>query len=221
MHFEKQVAMRRSIVVLTGLLILLSLAAHPSQAQSSAWSLQILEADARHLLLELTLSAFESEMVSHDGVGYQRLRVADWGHWGQPGQPRLPMHSVPLGMPGPGNPQVSVIEAESETLEEVLLHPVPTLELGGTEDTPQIVETFVLDSGAYSADTFYPGPLTEAASIGLLRDQPIFQLRLYPFQYNPLRRELRFYHRLQVRVTFPEAPLSLAEASRAPPITRV
>jgi hypothetical protein len=209
--------MRRAIVVLIWLLILLSLAAPPSQAQSSAWSLQILEADEQHLLLELILSAFESETVTHDGVGYQRLRVAEWGRWGQPGQPQLPMHSVPLGMPGPGNPQISVIEAESETLEGVLLYPASTLELGGTEDAPQIVETFVLDSGAYSADTFYPGPLTEAASIGFLRDQPVFQLRLYPFQYNPLRRELRFYRRLKVRVTFPEAPLSLAEVGRAQP----
>ena len=62
--------MRRRTVVLLWLLILFSLTAPTSRVQSGAWSLQILEADERHLLLELTLLSFESEMVTHDRVQY-------------------------------------------------------------------------------------------------------------------------------------------------------
>ena len=186
--------------------------------QSDPWALQILEADERHVLLELSMSSFESERIVHEGTEYQRLRVAGWPSWGQPGQPQLPMYSIPLGMPRLGSPHISVLEAESETLTGYVLHPTPAMERSGTDEAPQVAEGFVLDSSVYSADTFYPGPLAEAASIGFLRDQPLFQLRLYPLQYNPLRQELRFYRRLKVLIAFPESTASLEETDRAQPV---
>ena len=173
-------------------------------AQPDRPSVQVLEADERHLIVELTVPTFEAQSVTHDGVEYQRLRVAEWPLWGQPGQPQLPMFTVPLGMPGPGEPQVVVTETETELIEGVWPYPAPALELGGTEDVPQVVEVFSFDPKAYSADTFYPGPLAETTSVGWLRDQPMFQLRVYPFQYNPLRREMRVCRRIKLLVTFPE-----------------
>jgi uncharacterized repeat protein (TIGR01451 family) len=209
--------MRRSSAVFLCLCILLSLTTPAGQAQSGAWSLQVLEADERHVLLELTLPSFESEAITQEGTQYQRVWVTEWGSWGQAGQPQLPMVSVPLGMPWPGDPQISVIEAESETFEGYLLYPAPGVELESSEDVPQVAEVFTLDASTYRTDTFYPGQLAEAAASGFLRDQAMFQLRLYPFQYNPLRRELRVYRRLKVQVVFPEASPSLAEAGRAQP----
>jgi uncharacterized repeat protein (TIGR01451 family) len=187
-------------------------------SQPDTWSLQILEADARHVLLELTLSATVSETVVHDGTTYQRWRVADWPNWGQPGQPQLPMHAVPLGMPAPGVPQVAVIAAESQTVAGVLAYPAPALALEGEDVSPQVVETFAFDAGTYRVDDFVPGPMAEAASVGWLRDQPMFQLRLYPFQYNPQQRELRIYRRLRVLVTFPTDDLTSTGASRPEPV---
>ncbi len=209
--------MRRLTIVLLWLLFLSNLAAPASRAQSGDWSIQILEADERHVLLELTLPSFESEVITYEGTQYQRVWVAGWGSWGQPGHPQLPMYTVPLGMPWLGDPQISVVEAESETIEGYLLYPAPAIELEGPEDAPHTVEKFSLDANVYSTDAFYPGPLAEAAYPGFLRDQAIFQLRLYPFQYNPLRQELRLYHRLKVRVVFPEAPLTLTEADQTRP----
>ena len=205
--------MRRPILGLLGLLLLFSLIPPASQAKSGPWSLQLLEADEQHVLLELTLSAFHSETVIHDGVQYQRLRVAGWGMQGQPGQPQLPMHAILLGMPRSGSPQVSLVEADSYTVAGRLIHPAPALALEEETDGPHVLEAFAFDADAYSADTFYPGPLAEATPGGWLRDQPVSQLRLSPFQYNPLRRELRVYRRLVVRVTFPEGGLGTAEAA--------
>jgi PKD repeat protein len=211
-------SMRPRTAILVLLILLLSSRMAPTgQAQSGTWSLQILEADERHVLLELTLPAFESQTVTHDGVKYQRLRVAQWGYWGRPGQPRLPMYSIPLGTPGPEVPQISVIEAERQVVEGVMPYPVPVPALEGTEGAPRVIETFAFDADAYSTDTFYPGTLTEPASIGFLRDQPMFQLRLYPFQYNPRHRELHVYRRLRVQVSFPQGRAPAAEAGHAQP----
>jgi hypothetical protein len=192
--------------------IILGVTASPAQGQSSDGALEILEADEEHLLLELTLPSFDLQTITHDGVSYQRLQVPGWGSWGQPGYPQLPSYSVPLGLPWPGEAEISVVEADSQVMAVGLIYPAPALTRGGTDEAPEVVETFAFDADVYRADTLYPGPLTAATDHGFLRDQPLFQLRLYPFQYNPVRQELRVYHRLKVLVTFPPG---LAPASRA------
>ncbi|MFQ5614552.1 MAG: C25 family cysteine peptidase, partial [Anaerolineae bacterium] len=186
------------------------------RAQSEDRPLRILEADARHLVLELTLPAFEAETIVQDGVKYTRLNIDGWGRWGQPGQPALPAYNLPVGMPWPGEPHITVLEAEREVLAGDRLYPAPGLALAGGEDAPQIAEVFTLDAGAYQADRLYPGPLAEATDNGFLRDQPLFQLKLYPFQYNPKQQTLAVYRRLKVLVTFPAAPPAPSRAAVEP-----
>jgi hypothetical protein len=195
--------------------ILFTLCTSPAWAQSRDETLEILEAGEGHLLLELTLPSFDVETVMHDGLPYQRVNIPGWSHWGQPGYPQLPMLSVPLGMPWPGEPQISIVEADSQVISVDRLYPVPALDLGGSDEAPEIVETFAFDADAYGADIAYPGALTEATGNGFLRDQPLFQLRLYPFQYNPVRQELKVYHRLKVLVTFPLSPTGATGVSRS------
>lgn len=195
--------------------ILLTLCVSPAWAQSGDETLEILEAGEGHLLLELTLPALDVQTIMHDGLPYQRVSIPGWSHWGQPGYPQLPMLSVPLGMPWPGEPQVSIVEADSQVITVDRLYPAPALGLGGSDEAPEIVETFAFDVDAYGADIAYPGALTEATGNGFLREQPLFQLRLYPFQYNPVRQELRVYHRLKVLVTFPPTPTGATGMGRS------
>jgi PKD repeat protein len=196
------------------IIIILILTVAPARAQSRDGALKILEADEGHLLLELILPSFDLETVIRDGVPYQRVQVPGWSHWGQPGYPQLPMYSVPLGLPRPGEPQITIVEADSQVTAVDYVYPAPALSLGGTDEAPQVVETFALDADAYGADTLYPGGLTEATGNGFLRDQPLFQLRLYPFQYNPTLRELTVYRRLRVLVTFPPLAPGAADIGR-------
>jgi hypothetical protein len=153
-------------------------------------------------------------LLRYSFVHYQGLQVPGWGYWGQPGYPQLPRYSVPLGLPRPGEPDISVVEADSQVMVVALVYPTPALTLDGTDEAPEVVETFAFDADAYSANTVYPGALAEATGNGFLRDQPLFQLRLYPFQYNPARQELKVYHRLKVLVTFPPASPGPAGAGR-------
>jgi hypothetical protein len=106
-------------------------------------------------------------------------------------------------MPRLGEPQISIIETDSQVIRVDHIYPAPALSVAGTADAPQIVEVFDFDADAYGADVVYPGLLTEATDPGFMRDQALFQLRLYPFQYNPARGELRLHRRLKVLVTFP------------------
>ena len=186
-------------------------------SELDAFPFQILDADERHVVVELELPAYEIENVVHGGVEYQRLRVPEWPLWRQAGKPMLPIFSAPLGMPALGVPEITVVESESDVVRGVWLYPAPALDLSETGDEPRVVEVFSFDPEAYSADAFYPGPLADATSAGFLRDQALFQLRLYPFQYNPVRRELRVYRRLRIHVAFPEYAPSPGEARDVEP----
>ncbi len=208
----------RYAALFLAVLLFSGLVSKPVGAQEDEEGLKVIEADRRHLLIELRLPAFEMEPVSRNGIIYQRLQLPGWGYWGRPGYPRLPRQTVPVGLPRPGSPEIRIVETESEIIPVERIYPAPALVAGGTVDRPEPVESFRLDSAAYQADISYPGPLAEATDQGWLRDQPLFQLRLYPFQYNPARGELTVYRRIKVLITFPPAPLSGAETpTESPP----
>jgi PKD repeat protein len=177
-----------------------------------------LEANDRQIVLELKLADFESETITANGVQYQRLRVSGWSVGsGESGRPELPGYSLPLGMPHLGTPHIEILETDSQTHSGVVVYPKPALIRGGTDELPELVETFALDAATYNQDAFYPGQLAAAAEVGLLRDQPIFQLRVYPFQFNPAQQALRVYQRLKVRVTFPAGRPGAAQSGPASP----
>lgn len=184
----------------------LGLSASPGQAQSNeSWLFRVIESDAQHLLVELTVPTFEIETITQDGIAYQRLRLDEWRSWGQLGQPELPIYSELVGMPWPGKPQISVVEAETEILPSYRVYPTPDAYVGQALLGPDLIEVFTLDEIIYNTNTTYPGPLAEAIEPGMMRDQPLFRLNLQPFQYNPVTQELSVTRRMLVQVTFPTA----------------
>ncbi len=179
------------------------------QAQTEEpWTFTILESNDQQLLIELSLPSFSTETITHDGQLYQRLHVADWGYWGEPGQPELPAYSAFVGMPRAGEPQISIVKIQEEILAGYHLYPRPDFVEGNTPHGLDLVEAFAFDAEAYRRDISYPGVSAEAVDKGILRDQPLFRLKIYPFQYNPVRQELRVARRIQLLITFPIAPIS-------------
>lgn len=71
----------------------------------------------------------------------------------------------------------------------------------------------------YSRDASFPAVLAEVGLTGRLRDQPVAQVRLYPFQYNPVRQTLKVYRRLRVQVLFVPTLGAQAEVPASRPDT--
>ncbi len=218
--------MLKRLILLFGMLILaFGYVAAPSQAQDepqgeTGWSFEILESDANHLLLELTVPAFDTEVIQQDGVTYQRLNVGeDWSAWGEVGQPELPRYHVQIGLPTYGEPEITVLESESQLYSGYNIYPNPDFIVGGSADAPDIVDVFAIDEATYNTDTVLPGPLFEAAEFGLMRDQGLFNLRLAPFQYNPVRQELTVIQRMRVLINFPQSGIIINSAPAPTPPT--
>ena len=205
--------MYKRITVFLSFLIVLLFAVSIGQAQSSqqqkppdGWTIDVLEADENHLILELTVTDVESQLVEHDGVTYRQFHTVDLPSWGKVGQPQLPMHNVLVGMPQNGTPNVEILDFDKKIEEDVLVYPVPSIVRDDGKSGSQLTTKFALDTEMYQADSLFPAVQAEATEIGFWRYQPAFQLRLYPFQYNPQQRELIIYERLLVQVTYNPSP---------------
>ncbi len=215
-------AMKR-LVLLALLLLFLPGFRYLQAEQKEGYHLQVLEMDETGVVLELRLTDFTIEDRPHGGVTYQTIAVPGLVPLTGPGQPQLPGLGQLLGTPPGGVAQINILESESETLDGIRLLPTPALTFpdGSTEPTKVLdeppVETFAPDTALYSRDAFFPGALAEVGLTGWLRDQPVAHLRLYPFQYNPVRQTLKVYRRLRVQVLFAPTlgPQAAAPASRS------
>ena len=164
--------------------------------------MKLLESDSQHIVLELTIPDFQVISREHEGAAYQSIVVPDLEQTWEPGKPQAPFKSVLLGTPSSDQVRVSVLESAYETRTGVVLYPSPRPIVHERDRTPTLDHDFFLDRAAYEQNAFYPGDLAVIGFSGYLRDQRVVQLQLYPFQYNPVTRELRCYSKLRVQLSF-------------------
>ena len=93
---------------------------------------------------------------------------------------RLPMQSTLVGVPPDVDFQVRVIDKDFST---------------------RPIEAIAPTSGKQK-DSFFPTRLVEIREAGWIRENRVLPIQLNPVQYNPVRREVRLYHRLVVEVGF-------------------
>lgn len=96
------------------------------------------------------------------------------------GMSRLPMQSTFIGVPADVDFQLRIVEKNFSTHK---------------------VEANVSTTGAQK-NSFYPEHLAEIGKVGWIRGNRVLPIQLNPVQYNPVRREVRLYHRLVVEVRF-------------------
>ncbi|MFQ5612634.1 MAG: C25 family cysteine peptidase [Anaerolineae bacterium] len=209
----------KRFALLSLLLLLLSGFSPPPPASGVGYSLRVLEMDESGLVLEFRLLDFSLEERWHEGVVYQTVAVPGLTSLTGPGQPQLPGLGTLLGAPAAGVAEIRILETEVVRRDGLRLLPTPALAFD--ESGQNQIETFTLDADLYTSDAPFPGALAEVGLTGRLREQPVAQVRLYPFQYNPARQTLVIYRRLRVQVVFAPSPTRQADApgSKSRPAT--
>ena len=96
------------------------------------------------------------------------------------GMPRLPMQSTFIGVPSDVDFQLRIVEKRFST------HKIEA----------------IVSTADVEKNSFYPARLAEIGKAGWIRENRILPIQLNPVQYNPVRREVRLYHRLVVEVHF-------------------
>ncbi len=140
--------------------------------------------------------------IETDAPGQSQLRAVEGEGVSFPGcrftlQPpfafRFPVQSTLISVPAESNFQVRVVDQDFSTrkLQNVI---------SASTSAPYGVAKS--DISRLKTDHFFPSGLVETKQAGWIRENRVLPIQLNPVQYNPVRGEIRLYHRLVVEVRF-------------------
>ena len=170
------------------------------------------------ITVQFTLSDLTVSEVTRDNVRYHEARYADSRFTNEPGNPKVPVTRLLLGIPTTVNIEsVDVSAAPYETRNGVRLVPVPIYDVHRLDAQHAASRRWEESGSAYQSNggnASYPGlPLARIVREGYIRNQRVIALALYPVQYFPKTRQARLYSRFTVNVRFsngsqPSVPVS-------------
>jgi hypothetical protein len=167
--------------------------------------LVLIKSDTESIILELSTPSYQVEEIGVTGVPYHLLTVAGYGRIGDVGKPQLPFKGTMLGIPPAAEFSLRVLDVDGDIVAErydIYPVPAPVFEHDLEGNPTYMTLEFARDETLYTSNTFYPANVAEIGSSGFIRDQRVLELRLYPFQYNPVTEELRHFRRMRVELSF-------------------
>ncbi len=162
---------------------------------------------AEGITLQFTLPKLTISEAVRDNVRYQEAHYADCHFTTEPGNPKIPVTRLMLGIPATATIEaVNVSAAATETRSGVRLVPVSIFDVQESNSEHSASQRWVERGSAYQSNTgkpSYPGlPLARVVREGYIRSQRVIALALYPVQYFPKTRQLRLYSRFTVNIRF-------------------
>jgi len=151
------------------------------------------------------------ETVFIDSREYTRISLPGLMHGSTPQSPEIPIFLENIAVPFGAALQLEVLPGKAHTrqlsapllpvLTQVLDWPLPSEDAGGVL-FPTTRSEVIEDPAIYGSNASYPGILGEISNDGVIRQQRVVGLSLYPIQYQADTLELTIYEELRVRVTF-------------------
>ncbi|HRT92205.1 MAG TPA: C25 family cysteine peptidase, partial [Anaerolineaceae bacterium] len=150
----------------------------------------------------------ELEEIEENGKTYTRVGLPGWSQTAQAGAPSLPLVVEQVGAPLGAEVTLYVVpgQARVEKLSAPVL-PVVTQRaemkppVEGEPLLPEMVYVVEEDASVYGGGE-YPGSLAIVMNDGMVRQQRVLGVVVYPVQYNAQRQELTVYETLEVEVRF-------------------
>ncbi len=166
-------------------------------AGSNNYSIEILHEDQESITLRINLHDFNKSNVIIDQNKYSRLRIPGQAFTHEKGKPELPYLSQSIIIPDnlQAEVNVSVLELTTKTL-----NIVPSKGVIMRDTNPDdVAYTF---SDIYDQDIFYPHNMVEVGDPYILRDFRGQTLRIFPFRYNPVTRQLDIIGTMELEITY-------------------
>ena len=149
--------------------------------------------------------------VSLDGSTYTKVSLADWNAFGRAGIPELPVMTATFAIPF--GVEISLKVSPGTSHSTTLNHPVlPIAEQ--TFEEPSLSDS-ILFSGSptqklvyqpdmliYNADAAFPGHWAEITNEGVLRQQRLVGITVYPLQFRPQSNRMEVYESIRVDIVF-------------------
>lgn len=169
-------------------------------------AVQLLQDDGSHLVFQVETAGAVTGIRQTHGLTFATLSLPEAGVSTELGRPELPVVRQFIELPLNANGTVWLEILESHTYPAAALgfqdelYPVqlPVEKLPGAADA----KPFQKDATIYSRDAFYPDKCTGLSDPLVIRSHNLVLVEFTPFQYNPVRREVRAINRVLVHVEY-------------------
>lgn len=126
------------------------------------------------------------------------------------GSPDLRYRNFSIFLPSERGNTIQVIDYDVKEEQNVNIAPVPQVGVfnPNIRSFENIYYTYSKNA-EYSQNKFLPENFVSLTGEGPLRDLVTGNVVIYPFQYNPVTKNIKYYSRIRVRVSFGESPVML------------
>ena len=175
----------------------LSVVACIGLSASNGFKVQYSEPDGQTMQLEFGLENITLDVVTIDGVTYQKISTQCPLHTEKPGWAELPYITTALQLADRKNYDLKFIGGEYTEFR--LVEPLlPSRGVIYRDQDPASVP-YVIDPES-AIDRFYPGTETEMVDPYIIKDVRGTTVMAYPFQYNAAKKLLRVYHTMTIQL---------------------
>jgi len=160
-----------------------------------------------------TLNDYRTTEVMIDGRKYIKISIPGESNTMERGKPDLPRVCRSIIIPDDTRMGVKILNVEYEDIYNILIVPSKG-NLPRTVNPDDVPYRF---DEIYSKDEWYPGDLAKLREPYILRDFRAQVVEIYPFQYNPVRKILRIYNKIELEI-LPVAPGKVNVFDRKKPL---
>lgn len=193
-HHMKNILSRGKFLLIFPLLLI-------SIASSEEKDVSIIQSDENGITFEYVPIYSKPSVIENGSEKFQEFKFSGEVYNSQilVGSPIEKFYSVTLRFPGLTNNTVEILTADYEEIQNVLIAPVPTIEV---DKEKNFTTKYLKDATSYSDPSFIPEEVVGLNDIGVSRNAILGNILIYPLQYNPRSMTLRKYNRIRIRVNF-------------------
>jgi len=190
--------MRKSFILISLLTVLLL--GTGAGLSSEYDDIQVLRSDAEGIIFQYKPSSFFEEEKIIDNQIFHKVQIGQCPLTQSPGEPELPVRIVMLGVPLGCKVVATVLDSDYSDLSGFNITPVPAYQ--ESKDPLDNEALYKKDEKIYFQDKFFPDENILVEPLRFIRDQRIVRLKIFPLGFNPLRKILRRFDSITIKVDF-------------------
>jgi hypothetical protein len=168
-----------------------------SNFKSFPQAYKVIESGNDHIIIEFNFAnSYPVIDTVEDGRTFQKIRGRDYS-FRNPGDPWVPEFMVLAGIPFESKPTFTIINQKQSVIKNQFIIPFPE------EDPAFVKEDFdKINKDIYSRNELFPNLAVKFDESYIVRYANIIPIKIAPYQFNPVTRDLVFNYYFKIRIDF-------------------
>jgi hypothetical protein len=190
----------KNIGLRSALIAFIFLTSRPGITPASEYDdIEIIKSDREGVTLRYLVPEYVHRKVELLGKSYDLLNVDKCGLSNLPGKPQVPVRRVVIAIPLKAAVSMQILEQKQAEISGINLAYAHGVE---PDETDPVGFKPTLSAPVFKSNSYLPKEVVSLGSPTFLRNQRIVELEIFPVQYNPVQRRVRYTEEITVSVSF-------------------